>query len=143
MTPVHLFDPPPAYLRGVSAVDGYHFAADAIFRGETRAPGAMLTYSVAQGSDELTATVEIVDLSGEVIRTLEGPAKTGLNRIVWDLKETSLFSEQPEGGRTGLLDWRSSPAAMRSVCRSREPSPGVGWRSCRIPGSRSLSRNGS
>ncbi|MCJ7629316.1 MAG: hypothetical protein MUO50_13135, partial [Longimicrobiales bacterium] len=101
MTPVHVFDPPPAYLRGVSAVDGYHFAADAIFRGETRAPGALLTYSVGQGSDELTAKVEIVDLSGEVIRTLEGPAKTGLNRIVWDLKETSLFSEQPEGGRPG------------------------------------------
>lgn len=103
--PVHVYDPPPAYLRGVSAVDGYHFAADAIFRGETRTPGAVLTYSVAQGSDGGVASIEVLDASGEVIRTLEGPTGTGLNRVVWDLRETSPFRGQAGGGRfrpTGL-----------------------------------------
>jgi hypothetical protein len=103
--PVHLFDPPPAYLRGVSAVDGYHFAADALFQGEARAPGAILTYSVAQGDDGRVASIEVLDTTGEVIRTLEGPAETGLNRVGWDLRETSPLSDQAGGGRfrpTGL-----------------------------------------
>ena len=133
-TPVHLYDPPPAYLRGTSAVDGYHFAADAMFQGETRAPGAMLTYSVSEsvsqgdggavgdgavgggavgggvmggrgvGGDRV-ADIEVSDASGKVIRTLEGPAETGLNRVIWDLRETSTSSGEGRGGRfrpTGL-----------------------------------------
>jgi photosystem II stability/assembly factor-like uncharacterized protein len=100
--PVHLFDPPPAYLRSTSAVDGYHFAADAMFRGETRPPGAMLTYSVAQGSDGGTATVDVLDPSGQVIRSLDGPAEAGLNRVIWDLRETNPFDDQSSGGRFQL-----------------------------------------
>jgi hypothetical protein len=103
--PVYLFDPPPAYLRGTSAVDGYHFAGDAMFQGETRAPGAMLTYSVSQGDDGRVANIEVLDASGEVIRTLEGPTETGLNRVIWDLRETSTSSGERRGGRfrpTGL-----------------------------------------
>jgi hypothetical protein len=98
-TPVHLFDPPVAYLRGVSNVDGYHFAADGLFQGQTRTPGAMLTYSVAGVGEGRTVSIEILEPSGEVIRTMEGPAAAGLNRVVWDLRETSLFGGPEEGGR--------------------------------------------
>jgi photosystem II stability/assembly factor-like uncharacterized protein len=97
--PLHLFHPPPAYLRSVSAVAGYHFAADAMFQGETKPVGAILTYSVGPGSQAASATIEILDSSGEVIRSLDGPAEPGLNRTVWDLREDNPFPDLPEGGR--------------------------------------------
>jgi hypothetical protein len=83
---IHLFDPPPAYLRSVAQVDGYHFAADAMFQGETRPPGALLTYVVADGEEE-AVQIEIMDAEGEVIRHMDGPARPGLNRVSWNLRE--------------------------------------------------------
>jgi hypothetical protein len=97
--PLHLFDPPPAYLRSVSAVDGYHFAADAMFQGETREPGALLTYYLAQGGEEAEATIQILDWEGTVIRTIEGPARAGLNRMSWDLREEAPAAAGVGGGR--------------------------------------------
>jgi photosystem II stability/assembly factor-like uncharacterized protein len=95
--PVHVFDPPPAYLRSVAAVDGYHFSGDAMFRGETRPQGAIVTYSVGSGAEGESATIEILDAAGDVIRSLDGPANHGLNRIVWDLKEANPFSQTGGG----------------------------------------------
>jgi photosystem II stability/assembly factor-like uncharacterized protein len=95
---VHVFSPPPAYLRSVSAVPGYHFAADAMFRGQSRPYGALLTYSVAGDGEERTAQVEILDGDGVVVATLEGPARRGLNRIAWDLREDLPEEDGGEGG---------------------------------------------
>lgn len=92
---VYLFDPPPAYLRNVAAVDGYHFAADAMFEGETRPFGALLTYWVGNGSDSANVEVEILDPEGRLLRTFDGPAKKGLNRLSWDLREQT--PEPPQG----------------------------------------------
>jgi photosystem II stability/assembly factor-like uncharacterized protein len=86
---VHLFDPPPAYLRSVAAAEGYHFPGDAAFQGETRAAGAMLTFLVSQADAGRQATIDILDAEGSVIRTLEVPARGGLNRVTWDLREDS------------------------------------------------------
>jgi hypothetical protein len=97
--PVHLFTPPPAYLRGVSAVDGYHFAADALFQGETRPLGALLTYSVGEGLAEGQATLEILNASGDVVRTLHGPTSQGMHRLTWDMREEA--PEVPETGGGG------------------------------------------
>ncbi|MFC1661738.1 hypothetical protein ACFL3S_09855, partial [Gemmatimonadota bacterium] len=98
---VHLFQPPPAYLRSVAQVDGYHFAADAMFQGETRALGALLTYAVAEGSDDGEVEIEIANDAGEVVRHMEGPARPGLNRMSWDLRENSPPepAESAQGGR--------------------------------------------
>jgi hypothetical protein len=95
--PLHLFDPPPTYLRGVAAVDGYHFSGDAMFRGETRPQGAILTYSVGPGNGEESATIEILDAAGEVLRSVDGSANPGLNRVVWDLKEDNPFPQSGGG----------------------------------------------
>jgi photosystem II stability/assembly factor-like uncharacterized protein len=102
---IHLFDPPPAYLRSVSAVAGYHFAADAMWQGETKPVGATLTYSVGPGSSTSSVAIEILGTAGEVIRSMEGPAEQGLNRVVWDLRENNPFQDLSGGGRfrpTGL-----------------------------------------
>ncbi|MFC1791878.1 hypothetical protein ACFL0I_05405, partial [Gemmatimonadota bacterium] len=92
-SPLHLFQPPEAYLRSVSAVDGYHFAADAIFQGETRPLGALLTYWVAEGRESDSVTVEVVSAQGDLLRSFSGPAAAGMNRVAWDLRENT-----PAGG---------------------------------------------
>lgn len=83
---VHLFDPPVAYLRTDAATDGYHFSGDAVFRGESRAAGALLTYWVGV-EDADTARVTIVDGVGRTIRSFPTHAVPGLNRVTWDLRE--------------------------------------------------------
>jgi len=107
---LHLFDTPAAYLRGVAAVDGYHFAADAMFRGETRPVGALLTYSVAQGDEDAEARIEVLDSAGDVIRTMEGPARSGLNRVAWDLRENT--PEAPPGAEGGRRFRMSGPEVL-------------------------------
>jgi photosystem II stability/assembly factor-like uncharacterized protein len=92
---VHLFEAPVAYLRNTAAVDGYHFSGDAMFRGETRPAGALLTYWV--GADSAgTAELTVTDGSGTVVRTFSRPAAKGLNRVTWDLRE-----DAPTGGDQG------------------------------------------
>jgi hypothetical protein len=100
--PVHLFEPPPAYLRNVAAVDGYHFPADGMWEGETRERGAMLTFWVAPGDsllrseEDTVAAIRILAGPDSVIRRFETPVREGLNRVVWDLRETF-----PGGDGTG------------------------------------------
>ncbi|NNM04910.1 MAG: hypothetical protein HKO65_07380 [Gemmatimonadetes bacterium] len=116
--PLHLFEPPAAYLRSVSAVDGYHFAADAMFRGETRPVGAMFTYAVGGGTPDQNATLDILDLDGDVIRSMEVPVERGLNRVVWDLRETNPFGEERSGGRFQPTGPEVLPGTYEVVLRS-------------------------
>ena len=103
--PVYLFDTPPAYLRSVSAVDGYHFPADAIFQGETRPLGALLTYWVGSDGDGDPCQIEILDSEGKLLRRLVGPSAPGLNRVSWDLREEAPVPPATEEGnrRSPLL----------------------------------------
>jgi len=95
--PLHLFETPKAFLRHTAAVDGYHFAGDALFRGEGRPAGALLTYWVGA---ELGDSVEITVTSagGDAVRTFRGPGGVGLNRVVWDLREDPLGGTDDAGG---------------------------------------------
>jgi len=95
---LHLFQPPPAYLRGEAAADGYHFAGDAMFQGEARPRGALVTYAVGPSVQDEEATIQFLDPSGAIIRTLKGPARSGLNRTVWDLREDGPATPE-DGGR--------------------------------------------
>lgn len=85
--PVHLFRVPDAYSHTTAQPDGYHFAASAFFQGESRPYGALLTYFVASGSDEGHVEIDVLNESGDVIRSFEGPGRTGLNRTSWNLRE--------------------------------------------------------
>jgi photosystem II stability/assembly factor-like uncharacterized protein len=105
---VHVFEPPPAYLRATTAADGYHFSGEAMFRGEPRARGALLTYWV--GADSAAAAdVTIVDGVGRPVRTFTGPAARGLNRVAWDLRE----------------DAPAQPADARGAGQAPEVLPGI------------------
>jgi len=85
--PVYLFEMPPAYLRSAAALEGYHFPGDAMFQGRTRPAGALLTYWVSDSAAADSAVIRILDEAGSLIRTFRGPARPGLNRVTWDLRE--------------------------------------------------------
>jgi photosystem II stability/assembly factor-like uncharacterized protein len=87
---LHLFEPPPAFQLAKPPdffpnAPGYISAGDAMFAGENRPRGALLTYWVRQGDDTAKARIEIVN-GNQVVRALEGPRKRGLNRTNWDLR---------------------------------------------------------
>jgi len=90
--PIHVFDPPVAYQASTIQASGTRFIGDAMYAASNRPGGAMITYSVHMDStladsvkkqmDEVK--VEILE-NGEVIRTMDGPAEEGLNRIQWSM----------------------------------------------------------
>jgi hypothetical protein len=115
-------------------MDGYHFPADAMFRGEQKAYGALITYSLNIPKDSLigkqtrggdsnegpprrdTAKVsfEVLDASGAVIRKFAGSAERGINRAVWNLRM--------DASRTPRLE---RPAEERFTPQGPEVLPGT------------------
>lgn len=105
--PLHIFEIPSAIQHQVRQMDGYHFPGDAMFRGEGRPYGALITYSVNPPKEEEKAKddrpeldpedqrdqkekkrvkIEILDGEGRVIRKLDGPMEKGINRVSWNLR---------------------------------------------------------
>jgi hypothetical protein len=54
------------------------------FRGQNPQGGATISFWARAAEGE--AKIEILDARGETIRTLTAPAKTGINRVQWDLR---------------------------------------------------------
>ena len=84
---VLLFETPVAYVHAISGADGYRFAADALFQGRARDPGALLSYWLGENDGAEPVVIEVVDYENRVVRTLEGTRTPGLNRVAWDLTE--------------------------------------------------------
>jgi hypothetical protein len=130
--PLVLFPISPAQQHQLKQMDGYHFPGDAMFRGDNRPYGAMITYSVnppaeskepARGEEiessgrenravsadsvvKKKMRIQILDSTGAVIRSFDGPMEKGLNRAVWNLrrdafKRPQLAAVQAEGFSPG------------------------------------------
>ena len=127
---LHLFDPRPAYQflfkeASVSQPEDSGAGTNPVY-------GASLNYWVGDGADLDNLKIEIVDNSGNVVRTLSGSAlarEPGVNRVWWDLSleasNTPKLRTQPlEHDHVPLTDdgWRALSEAV--VC-AREPSPGA------------------
>jgi len=105
--PLHLFPIADAQQARVSQGAGMRSPGDADFRGKTRPYGALITYSLPAAAPGKTAKpaaeekagegrggrdsapkakIEVLDGAGKLIRTLDGPAKPGVNRAAWDLR---------------------------------------------------------
>jgi hypothetical protein len=102
---VHVYPTPTAYQASNIQAAGTRFRADAIYAGENRPGGARISYSVnpdaySDGSEDASEDeseetseavnapdeVEIRILDGdEVIRTFDGPAEAGINRVIWSM----------------------------------------------------------
>ncbi len=80
---LHLFDPRPAY-RFADRTGRYSTATSQV-QGRNPSYGADLDWWMAGGGGG-RATVEILDASGTVVRSLRGPAQAGMNRLTWDLR---------------------------------------------------------
>ena len=80
----HLFEPRDAYrLRGQTRARGM---PNDLTAGDNPSYGASLNYWLDAAPAD-GATLTIADASGRVVRTLEGPAQPGINRIWWDLRD--------------------------------------------------------
>ncbi|SVA86546.1 uncharacterized protein METZ01_LOCUS139400, partial [marine metagenome] len=100
---LYLSEPPPAYLHHIAQSDGYHFPADAMFHGSTKTPGALLSYWVSAEQED-SVTIQVLDFDDKVVRSFQGSAHLGLNRVSWDLREDLpeiLQEVSPEAGGLG------------------------------------------
>ena len=90
----HLFTPPPAYLAAYQQPTGSRFGGDALYSGDNRKYGGMLTYFYAPAQTESkkenkdSLTLNIYD-QDRLIRTLKQkvPKEKGLHRWYWNLDE--------------------------------------------------------
>jgi len=99
---IKIFNPPSAYLSAIQQPTGTRFSADAMFNGENRKKGAMLTYSLnIPKKEDLDSTslvkydtlyINIKNEKGETIRNLkfEKPKESGLHRTYWNLDEKGI-----------------------------------------------------
>jgi photosystem II stability/assembly factor-like uncharacterized protein len=85
---ITVFAAPEAYLASTRNLPGYYFYGDAMYRGENRQPGAMITFFSAADSGKVS--VEITDEAGRVVKTHESNAVRGFNRITWRLDRNPL-----------------------------------------------------
>jgi hypothetical protein len=108
---VHLFSPRPAYrFRFITAPSTPY---DDPTVGENPEYGAPINYYL-KAAATAPVTLTILDASGEVVRTLTGTGRAGLNRVHWDLRgedsdpirmRTSPLSPAPHV-RLGPEGWR-------------------------------------
>lgn len=108
--PVALFDIRDAYrfqrVRPIKTA-GTFGGASSMATGQDPKYGAFINYHLKDTLDD-GVTVEILDPSGEIIRTLEGENKVGINRINWNLRYESVATPElkttPEGKSWVPLD---------------------------------------
>jgi hypothetical protein len=95
--PLHLFAIRTAIQYRVAQVPGIRFTGDAMFIGDNRPYGALITYHLGSASGETgegeddgdgnaDVTIEVADADGTVIRRFEGPDEEGINRTAWNLR---------------------------------------------------------
>jgi len=109
---IHIFNPPTAYIAQTQQASGTRFGGNAIFNGDNRKRGAMISYIInkpekiekknektddtsekgkekKEGSKKDSLVLKIYNKQNKLIRTLKkkAPKENGLNRMYWSLKE--------------------------------------------------------
>ena len=86
------FDTPDTYNFQRKQADGTRFFADAIYRGEDKPDGALISYAIRATSKQDTTIksdtvkIQISNSAGDVIRNLTTmPKEPGVNRFTWNL----------------------------------------------------------
>jgi hypothetical protein len=91
------------------------------FVSDNKPYGAVLSYYLGPKKRKKHAevTIRILDASGKVVRTLHGPAKRGVNRIVWDLHA------DPPRGKDVVQDTRDYYVFYSPYIDGPEVAPGI------------------
>ncbi len=82
-TKAHLFAPKRAY-RFRPVTSNMQFFPEPSF-GKDPAYGASLNYWLSEKNDSVK--IHLVDMAGDTVRTLKHKGKSGINRVMWDLKD--------------------------------------------------------
>ena len=103
--PLVFFEPGPAIQYVEGEAGGLRGPGDAVFQGENRPYGALLSYiwNPAEGSEESgqRAKLEVLDATNRVIRSLSLTPEPGLNRTTWGLKRAGVRGAGRQGRRGG------------------------------------------
>lgn len=141
---LHAFSAPTAVMASYRQATGTRFAADAIYAGENRRRGAMLSFYVNPGEKEEmkkeekdekamkgkkgakkdSVKIEIFDAVGELTRTLRVVPDTGINRTYWGMdskgpKFPSRRPARPGGFRFGGGGGSIMPGTYKAVMTYR------------------------
>lgn len=98
------FDAPDAYIASAKNLPGYYFYGDAMYRGENREPGAMITFYTSADSGNVSA--KILDAAGNVVKTMELNARKGFNRFTWRFDRNPLPQLEYPSGQDQQQDQR-------------------------------------
>lgn len=112
--PFRVFEAPEAYLSEYRSYDGYHFPADALFEGQNKSEGAMVTIwanpslkkekkedaEKGKGKDD-KLNIQVYDNAGALIRTYSEQIDTGMTRIYWNLRKDGVRYPSYEDARPG------------------------------------------
>jgi len=99
---IKAFDAPEAWLASMKNLPGYYFYGDAMYRGDNREPGAMISFYSA---DTGKVTVEIRDNNGKKVKSVERDASKGINRFIWRLDRDAL----PQASYPALQQQQQEP----------------------------------
>ncbi len=91
---VHLFDPRPAVAWATDVTQTITVGGAKHFRGENPPPGVAVTYYL-KAAPQAEVVIRIQDVTGRVVRTLDGSRQPGLNRVQWNLRGTP--PQRPSG----------------------------------------------
>ncbi len=107
-----VLDSVPAHPRLYS---GQHYGlGHGLFRAKNPPMGATINYWIRDDQRE-GAKIAIADPSGFVIREIEGPARSGLNRVVWDLQTDEKHRYPPSDAERWLGQTQFVPAGTYKV----------------------------
>ncbi len=136
-----LFDPPVAYLTQKQQPSGTRFGANAIFNGENRKSGAMISFSIntpasknAAEKDSLkegekekkkdSLTLHVYNDANELIRSVnyKVPEDDGINRIYWNLDEKGVqkISRKPSKSKKEPAGVKVLPGTYKLVLNYKE-----------------------
>jgi photosystem II stability/assembly factor-like uncharacterized protein len=90
----HFFAVRPRAWRREGALGNYRLYGDRLAVTQNETNGLTFTYFLREGAKE-KVTLTVADASGKTIRTLNGTAKAGINRVVWDLSESDRTQAAP------------------------------------------------
>jgi len=88
----HLFSPPPAYQVTIAERIGYRSYGHAMYFGENRPFGALLSFWATPEQDGEEAQLTILSADGSEVASISTTAEAGVNRVGWDLRMASATS---------------------------------------------------
>jgi photosystem II stability/assembly factor-like uncharacterized protein len=112
---VHLFTPKPAFQWGERAFDGQS-VGQKLFEVQSPTYGAEIVYRVTQ---PVTGQVKVIvqDARGDTLATLNGPGRTGIQRVVWNYrgKAAPSIALSPAGKRDSITNARKLATLLDTV----------------------------